>query len=452
MDPRNGAAEAVLVAVGVFSKMGDQGKTSASDSLSRRMRMRNGTNSFANLGRSVAVRFVIGQPHGALVDEAAAEHSRYGDMIAVALNESVFHCALKPLLWFAACAKVYPRASFYAVADDDTYLQLDHLEADLRSVRAYGHSDHIMYGLVMWYAALDSVTMATHESWGGWNFFDKSARRQRQQMVRCRNATLRTPQSTTAASKGGPCAGLTRPQQHTIERGGLDDLVPPWPVVNGPFYALSATLAQLLIADPRPHEYMRRLLATPFVRAQQAWAQTRESKVPGKRLVPIARVNRSAAFPEIHVFERFGCWPTCDAIIGLWVTQVSQARGVSVQLVNTPFMLQHHPWPATVHGRFSNKSIVQHGLGLPELEPFRAAAQRNGAGPFEPFERKCGDCKRMGWSSWQGSVHARWTCCGCDATFKTKRLQLESIGCCNARLGLVERRRGAKASRRGGLK
>ena len=167
--------------------------------------------------------------------------------------------------------------------------------------------------------------------------------------------------------------------------------------------------------------------------------------------MPIARVNRSAAFPEIHVFERFGCWPTCDAIIGLWVTQVSQARGVSVQLVNTPFMVQHHPWAATVHGRFSNKSIVQHGLGLPELERFRAAAQRNGAGPFEPFERKCGDCKRMGWSSWQGSVHARWTCCGCDATFKTKRLQLESIGCCNARLGLVERRRGAKASRRCGL-
>jgi hypothetical protein len=37
MEPKNGP-EAVLIAVGVFSKMDAQGKTSASDSLSRRMR------------------------------------------------------------------------------------------------------------------------------------------------------------------------------------------------------------------------------------------------------------------------------------------------------------------------------------------------------------------------------------------------------------------------------
>ena len=82
-------------------------------------------------------------------------------------------------------------------------------------------------------------------------------------------------------------------------------------------------------------------------------------------------------------------------------------------------MVQHHAWPAAVHGAFSNSSIVLHGLKRERNQKkFRAVAEARGLGPLVPFNRVCGGCDALGWSTWPGSVlvRRRWTCCGCDAT------------------------------------
>ena len=148
----------------------------------------------------------------------------------------------------------------------------------------------------------------------------------------------------------------------------------------------------MLVDDPYPRAYLQRLHGTARVRAA------------------LGRKNGPRK-------SNFGCWPVGDTILGLWVTRISQKHNASVRLVNTPFMVQHHPWPAEVHGAFSNSSIVMHGLKRERNQrKFHAIAERRGQGTFVPFRRVCGSCAELGWSTWASSPHARWTCCGCDAT------------------------------------
>ena len=92
---------------------------------------------------------------------------------------------------------------------------------------------------------------------------------------------------------------------------------------------------------------------------------------------------------------------------------VIRRNNYSLSLVNTPFMIQHHPWVAFRHGAFSNKSIILHELKNPR-SPGWDFAGAHGSGPFEPFrERVCGACEsEMRWSSVPGSHVAKWECCG----------------------------------------
>ena len=104
-------------------------------------------------------------------------------------------------------------------------------------------------------------------------------------------------------------------------------------------------------------------------------------------------------------------------------------------------MVQHHPWPALVHGAFSNSSIVLHGLKREKNQKkFRAVAERRGLGPLVPFKRVCGTCAGLGWSTWPGSRVGGWTCCGCDATASKAE--------CDRRMGQALPAAGAAAQRR----
>ena len=105
----------------------------------------------------------------------------------------------------------------------------------------------------------------------------------------------------------------------------------------------------------------------------------------------------------------FSCWPVGDSVLGYWIASVALRRRQTVTLVNTPFMAQHLPWPSW---HFSNRSIVLHGLRTEKHAAFREAAAHAGAGPFEPFERECGTCGAMGWTTWPSSPINRWRCCG----------------------------------------
>lgn len=83
----------------------------------------------------------------------------------------------------------------------------------------------------------------------------------------------------------------------------------------------------------------------------------------------------------------------------------------NITLVNSPFMVQHHPWFARRHGAFSNASIILHELKNPN-SPGWAFAAVQGRGPFEPYSRVCDSCRAMGWSTDLGSPFGAWQCCG----------------------------------------
>ena len=375
-----------LVALGVLSAKGASGQATGAQYLARRTSLRESSQRFGNNGRALELRFLLAAPSGTVSEAAIVDEQRqHGDIVFLAMSESRFNCALKSLLWFEHCATAFPKASFYALADDDTYLQLEHFELDLRSV-GLQENEHLLYGLVMWYGTYDNATMVPHEAWGGWGYSDAGAVRLRRRIERCREAG-----SSSGGGRANPCAKLAAPSRQTVARGTLSD-VAPFPVVNGPLWAASNSLARALIADPIPRAYLRDLHRTP-------------------------RVRHALERPGGPRKSNFGCWPVVDTIQGLWMTWVSVAHNLRIRLVNTPFMVQHHPWPATVHGAFSNHSIVLHGLKRERNQKkFRALAERRGAGPFVPFDRTCGSCAALGWSTWPGSAHAGWTCCGCDAT------------------------------------
>ena len=337
------------------------------------------------------------------------EQNQFGDIVFLQMNESRFMCAIKPLLWYQYCLKAFPTARFIAISDDDAYLQLDHLEADLRSLQDDAAERLILWGLVMWYGAYDNVTMVTHETWGGWSYNDGGAVKSRRRMEECRDyrwiaqagrrlgtrEPSRRRRSRFARSKGetrDPCRRLTSAAKATIDRAGLSDRS-PWPVVNGPLFAVSRRLAQLVVENTIPRQYLKALHQTE-------------------------RVRNALSRPGGPRKSNFGCWPVADSIFGLWITQISETLNIGIELVNSPFMVQHHPWPATVHGAFSNSSIVLHGLKKEKNQrKFREVVMQRGMGAFVPFRRHCGNCASLGWSTWGASVHSRlWTCCGCDAT------------------------------------
>ena len=415
-----GMADDLVAAVGVMSSVGSSGQANAGQYLARRMHLRDSLQHIPSAGRRIQMRFLMAQPKQSLdaapVPAWIAEQRQYNDIFFLAINESRFNCAAKPLLWYAHGVQAFPTARFYAIADDDTYLQLAHMEADLLSLGADAAGRLILWGLVMWYGVYDNVTMVTHEAWGGWGYTDAGASKLRRRIERCQRSTQSSPHVHGRMLRGvgrhphrahdevrDPCVRLPGTARATISRGGLSDEA-PWPVVNGPLFAVSNQLARLLLQDPGPPQYLEALHQTSRVKAAL-------SRVGGPRK------------------SNFGCWPVYDTIFGLWVTRLSRVQHVNIELVNTPFMVQHHPWPATIHGAISNSSIVLHGLKKEKNQlKFQALAKRRALGPFIPFHRKCGSCSDMGWSNWPGSIHGRWTCCGCDANQETK-------GMCDQRMG-----------------
>ena len=167
-------------------------------------------------------------------------------------------------------------------------------------------------------------------------------------------------------------------------------------MVNAACFAVSRRLGLLLAHSALPTQYLAALMQTRAVRTALAR--------PGG--------PRSSSY---------ACWPLQDSMLGYWLLRLSSERNISIELVNSPFMIQHHPFPSVTHGAFSNASIMLHGLKRRWHAPYFGLAARRGSGAFVPFRRACGSCKALGWSHWPGSpVTEQWTCCGCN-------------GCCSHR-------------------
>lgn len=372
----------IFAAVGLLSAAGSAEKSNAAQYRSRRNRLRNDALSFSAFhSKSVVLRFVLAgaksKTNGMALEEAGRENRTYGDIVLLNTTEGRFTCGRKYLLWLRTALILFPSASYISLGDDDVYIQLDHFDADLRSIGSNRFATrNVFWGLLMWKAYYNNVTMVTSTGFTGWGFTDWAAVAQRVEMEKCKD-----PNSNASVS----CPGLREDHVEAARRNQIGS--PPFPMVNGPLSALSRPLAEAIARDAFPSWWLDSLVKTPRIAAALA-------RTGGPRK------------------SSFACWPVVDSILGYWVTRVGLSLVEPVTLVNTPLMKQHHPWPSAVKGKFSNASIILHGLKKPVHERYHALAIERGTGPFEPYVRECDTCRAMGWSTWPGSPMQQWRCCG----------------------------------------
>ena len=438
-----------FIALGVLSSAitYETGRTTASKCRQRRDRIRDAVRKFGTES-GVVMRFLLSanysrrasertqEANAALLLEAHREAHAFGDIEFLDTEESFHKCAWKKLLWYKVALQRFPSARYLAIADDDAYVQLAHLAADLRSVST--RSPYALYGLILWKAFFNAVSLEPSTFHSGWGYADFAAANLRERIERCRTSLATNASSSSSSSGSGSglvmgrrltsrrqqrrgggaaakakakkakkkagasaaapsssstttpaCSKLPAKLVGIIERGEVHPS-DPYPFASGPLFAVSRELGALLLSDPFPRTWLTQLESTPALRFYQ-----QKGRVP-------------------FVLRKDACYPASfDAVLGWWVNGVIRRNNHTLSLVNTPFMIQHHPWVAFRHGAFSNKSIILHELKNPK-SPGWAFAEAHGSGPFEPFrERVCGACEgEMRWSSVPGSHVARWECCG----------------------------------------
>ena len=387
----DGASASAYVALGLLSAAGAAEKSTAGQYRARRQKLREDAARFTCFSKSktCALRFVLAggetKSNVAALAEAASEARQHGDMLLINTTEGRFTCSRKYLLWMQAALVLFPAAEYIGLGDDDIYIQLDHFVSDLRSIRRDAKATkHVFWGLMMWKAYYNNVTMVTSTGFTGWGFTDWAAVAQRTQMEACRDPKV----NVTIA-----CPGLREDHVEAAQKGQIGS--PPFPMANGPLSALSRTLAAAVVHDAYPPAWLAALQKTP-------------------------RIAAALARPGGPRKSSFACWPVVDSILGHWVAHAAEQLAEPVTLVNTPLMKQHHPWPSAVRGRFSNSSIILHGLKKPQHERFRDLAIARGSGPFEPYVRECDTCRAMGWSTWPSPLN-EWRCCGSRVEPRTLR-------------------------------
>ncbi len=428
------------MALGVLSSAGDfeTGRASAQKNRLMRARVREAASRSGPASQhGIVLRFVIASfGSGQLVSSLARsselrlEAERYDDFAVLNMTERFYLCAMKHIHWYRYASAAFPSVAFFAVADNDAYVQIAHLAADLRSVQAQMArgvaSPLVLYGLILWKPYFNAVSHEPAGDFGGWGCRDAGAARARRKLERCAAALLRSNGTARAAQPlwllpgKGPdagwdewavgvlgrekgCAKLQRAQRRALLRM---DASPPFPFANGPLFALSRALGELTASSGVAEEWLAAVEATHPVRSYR--------KTGGH--VPFT-LRGSACYPS-----------SFDALNGRWAYELARRSGfaLNITLVNTPFMVQHHPWFARSHGSFSNASIVLHELKNPNSPGWAFAAAR-GSGPFEPWPRSCASCAAKGWSSDAASPLRAWTCCGLDGS-RERRAALRRAG------------------------
>ena len=461
-------ATEAFVALGVMSTAAtfETGRASGSKMALMRSRVREAAALVAGERHGVALRFLLASRNGkseTLASEAVrAESSTHGDLVFLNMTERFYLCAWKKIMWYRYALVHFPSAQFIMIADPDAFVQLSHLGSDLRNVHRLvasgAASQYVLYGLILWKAYYNALSEEPAAEFTGWLCQDAGALRLRRRFEYCRdvlrNATGAPPRPQwLLPGKGSdsaydawaeaqlhtlkPCKGLQRSTRRALDR--MDASSGPYPFASGPLFGLSRPLAVRMAAPGGPADrWRKRIEATQPLRLYFA----RGHRIPF--------TLRGAA-----------CYPASfDATHGRWVWELARdlAFGLNVTLVNTPFMVQHHPWLAFHHGAFSNRSIVVHELKNPNSPGWRFAPRRGG-GPFIPFERTCGPCGEpaaatqqrgptgMGWvteSLTRRNPVAAWTCCGAKDGSCGEQVVGSGVGS-SSRMG-GRRRGGARAA------
>ena len=338
------------------------------------------------------------EPYARVADEAALaavrdEAAREGDLELLSMHEdNLGGCSRKYVTWLANALERFPRATFIALADDDVYIQYEHLVGDLRRVRM-APGEPVLWGMIFWRGFYNAVTMSPDEKWGTMHSSDESAGKVRLKVEACRSALERQKASSPSSRVGGgsatapgvpkPCTPSKIPQKlgEMVLRGEISTMAPT-PMAMGPLFAVSRPLATMLAApDSVAWRWMRAFKQTEVIR--------------------FARKKKSIPY----VLKRAGCWPYGDAVFGIWVATLGQ----KVTMWHAPMGTSVLPAP---WDPFGNSSIVLHGLKDNLTQHHWERAKRLGSGRYVPLRRECDTCAEMGWVAWPGSPYGSWRCCG----------------------------------------
>ena len=147
-------ANSVFVAVGLLSTAkGNTKAKNATISLGRRQSLRSLlSHEHPELAGRMALRFLIARNGKSLnaSNPIFRESEAERDILFLNMTEAKHRCSLKYFLWFRLALPLFPSARFFVLGDDDVYVQLAHLEADLRLVHSQTAGQHVLWGLIMW--------------------------------------------------------------------------------------------------------------------------------------------------------------------------------------------------------------------------------------------------------------------------------------------------------------
>jgi len=227
------------------------GYLSGSDNRPRRDQIRLVSRPFADGG--VVYRFVMAMAESAGEHSAATlkEARAAGDIVMLNVSDTPFRCALKYVLWTAWARDAFPSARYLASGDDDAYVQLAHLEADLRLAHAQVGEVAAYYGCIMWRPYYNNVTQDASTGFTGWTCADGQAAGVRRGMEACAKQAAAKPAVRALRTKAElapdapACAGLAANEKrlNAILSQQVDWDLPPFPMANGPLFAVSRPLA-----------------------------------------------------------------------------------------------------------------------------------------------------------------------------------------------------------------
>ena len=295
-----------IIALGVLSSAitYETGRTVANKCRQRRNNIRLASRRFPDvLDKTVVMRFLLSANYShrasartqaanaALMVEAHKEADTEKDVVFLPMTESFHLCAWKKLLWYKHALVAWPTAQYFGIADDDAYVQLAHLAADLRTLKP--SSPYVLYGLILWKSYYNKVTLEPATAHSGWGYTDYAAASLREKLERCQRHLLNKTSITTtvaatttpgrrlgrrdkkklnaaSANKNnkplpkGPCARMERKLIGVLERDELDP-TPPYPFASGPLFAVSRALGSLLTTDGFTQSWLDALEATPVL-------------------------------------------------------------------------------------------------------------------------------------------------------------------------------------------
>ena len=211
--------DAPFIAMGVVSNV------MWGDSFARRQWIRETWKTYANVGRTMHVVFIVAMRQSDLspLEERLAERIRvearqYNDMLLLENVPERKSPCLKTMAWFRHAVAAYPRATFIAKTDDDAFVQTVKLE---HNMRRFAGQRNVYIGSTLWGSYITKT-------------FEPCARRMGPMMAR-----------------GG------MKEENCVARGAIG----PYPYAVGMLQVLDRATAAWMVAQPNYAEFERRATA-----------------------------------------------------------------------------------------------------------------------------------------------------------------------------------------------